>query len=487
MNTMADPDDQRIRRYISAAEQLKNGNYQIDIPLDPPDAVGQLGQMLNDLAQSLESRYREIRTLTKITTHLNAGLLLDDILDHVYTDFRPLIPYDRIGFAMIEKEGSIVRARWARTDLPHVHLKRGFAAPLAGSSLETIVSTATPRIINDLEAYLVQKPESHATQLIVAEGLRASLTCPLIANGVPIGFIFFSSSTPGIYANAHVDIFTQIAEQLSVIVEKGHLVSQLAAQKLQLEQQNEELQRLNRLRNTFLGMAAHDLRSPLSVIHMTTTILRHPKFAWPEAERQRMLGDVHRNAEYMLKLLNDLLDLTHIESGTFTLTPVRLDLDEALNDAVERHALLAAPKHIMVMRQGNTSGAALADPLRLRQMLDNLISNAVKFSPSGTRVTLACNRSGQFWRITITDQGPGISTADQARLFQQFTRLSARPTGGEKSSGLGLAITRQLVEALDGQIGVESVLGAGATFWFTLPIAAGEPDAMPERPAAHVG
>ncbi len=110
----------------------------------------------------------------------------------------------------------------------------------------------------------------------------------------------------------------------------------------------------------------------------------------------------------------------------------------------------------------------LADPMRLRQVMDNLISNAVKYSPAGSEVRVRAAVEGDEWLVSVQDQGPGLTADDQERLFEDFARLSAKPTGGEKSTGLGLAITRRVIEAHGGRIGVNSTPGSGATFWFTL-------------------
>src|SRR5512140_836275 len=191
---MAEPSsrDQRIAQYIKAAEQLKQGQFDLEVPASPLDDVGRLGEALRDLARVLELRYREVQKIEKITAQINAGVLLDDILEIVYRDFRELIPYNRIGLSLIEEDGQTVRARWAKTDQPNMTITAGYSSPLAGSSLEEIIRTGQPRVLNDLEEYLRQKPQSTSTRAILDEGIRSSLTCPLIANGVPIGFIFFS-------------------------------------------------------------------------------------------------------------------------------------------------------------------------------------------------------------------------------------------------------------------------------------------------------
>ena len=463
------PPDDRIPRYIAATEQMKHGQFDLEVPTTPPDDIGRLGSALRDLARSLEARYREVQQLERITTRINAGLLLDDVLDNVFQDFREVIPYERIGLALLEDEGQLVRARWARSDLPVVKINRHFAQPLAGSSLEGILRTGQPRILNDLPAYLAAKPTSESTRLIVAEGLNSSLTCPLVANGVPIGFIFFSSVRLQAYDAAHVDTFQHIAEQLSVIVEKGRLVSEIAAQKSAIEQRNDELRRLNDQQNAFLGIAAHDLRSPIGLIQMTAQLLLDPEAQLSREQQTKFTQDILRHTDHMLRLLNDVLDVTQIESGNLSLEETSVDLAALLIEAVKWHTLVATPKGTRVQLQPVIAGRVLADPLRVRQVVDNLISNAVKYSPPGSLVRVGMQRLDRGWQIAVKDQGPGLTPADRQRLFQDFARLSARPTGGEKSTGLGLAIVRRIVQAHGGQVGAESTPGQGATFWFTLP------------------
>ncbi len=464
--------DQRIPRYIEAVERLKGGHYDIDVPVTPTDGLGQLGQALRGLAHSLETRSRELQKLAEITTRINAGLLLDDILESVYQDFREIIPYNRIGFSLLEEDNQTVRVQscWAKSDQPVVKLTKGYSAPLAGSSLETIINTGQPRIINNLLKYLEKKPDSASTRLIVAEGMRSSLTCPLVANGTPVGFTFFSSIEPGTYADVHVDTFKRIAGQLSVIVEKGRLTSELAAQKAAIEQQNEELHRLNELKNTFLDIAAHDLRGPIGVIQMAAYfLLMDAASQLPKSEVKSFLNDISDQTHYMLALLDDLLDVTQVETGRLKLNLGPVEMNNFLTEAVKRHAKMAAPKETQVLLKLGPAGSVMADPIRLRQVIDNLISNAVKYSPPGSTVKVGVQRTQSEWRVNVQDEGPGLTSEDRERLFQDFARLSAKPTGGEKSVGLGLAITRRVVEAHGGQVGVDSVPGQGANFWFTLP------------------
>lgn len=461
--------DNRIPQYIQAAEELGRGNFRIKIAGSPADDVGRLGQALQNLAKNLEARYQELQKLNKLTSHINSGLLLEEILSQVYLDFHDFIPYDRIGFALLEDGNRILTAKWTRTEYPDIKLGGGYQGWMQGSSLEKIISTGKPRIINNLSNYLQEHPQSESTRLILSEGVNSSLTCPLIANGVPVGFMFFSSKANDTYADQHVEIYQQIAGQLSVIVEKGRLVSELAQQKSRIEQQNQEMRRLMDMQNKFMGMAAHDLRNPIASIQSVADLLLMTEIPLDEEEKTEFLQDIHNHTEHMLGLLNDLLDVTHIESGKFKMDLIFQELSILLVDAVKRNVRLAKTKGTRVELEGVPTGEVLADPNRIRQVMDNLISNAVKYSPPGSLVLVRAIKGENCWRVEVQDEGPGINQKDRDRLFQDFARLSAKPTGGEKSVGLGLSITRRVIEAHGGSIGVDSEPGNGSVFWFTLP------------------
>jgi diguanylate cyclase (GGDEF)-like protein len=220
-------EDPRIAKYQQALKALLEGEFRNDIPIGPDDDVGALGKLILGLSHTLEQRFEQEEKLSEVSKKINEGLFISDVLDHVYESFRPLIPYDRIGCALLDKGGSVVRACWSRSDMDDVYLKDGFSAPLAGSSLEALLESGKPRILNDLAAYLEAHPNSVSTRLIVNEGIRSSLTCPLVAMGKPVGFLFFSSKTPQTYANVHQDVFRRLAGQLSNIVEKSRLYQQL--------------------------------------------------------------------------------------------------------------------------------------------------------------------------------------------------------------------------------------------------------------------
>ena len=176
----------------------------------------------------IELERKEKLLLDEIIHKINTGLGLSEILEFVFDSFRPLVPYDRIGFALIECDGSLLRTHWSRSLFGTVRLGTGYSAPIAKSSLDVVLRTGVPRILNDLPGHLQKNPTSESTRLIVEEGMRSSLTCPLAANGKPIGFLFFSSRAFDAYRQVHVERFMRIAQRLSLIVEKARCYEETA-------------------------------------------------------------------------------------------------------------------------------------------------------------------------------------------------------------------------------------------------------------------
>jgi signal transduction histidine kinase len=239
----------------------------------------------------------------------------------------------------------------------------------------------------------------------------------------------------------------------------------------ELQKKNAELVKLNDLKNQFLGMAAHDLRNPIGVIlSYSDFILEEAGEALGEEHRQ-FLTTIRKSSDFMLSMLNDLLDITKIESGRLELEIEAADLTGLVEQNVVLNRVLAAKKSIQIRIQRDAGlPPARVDRGKIQQVLNNLISNAVKFSPAGTTVTVRVFRSGDEATVSVKDEGPGIPDAERQKLFQPFSRTSVKSTGGEKSTGLGLAIAKKIILGHRGKIWAESGIGGGSTFYFTLPL-----------------
>ncbi len=232
-----------VAQYRQAAEALHQGTYNICLPDDAPDDLAELGEALRVLAAAMKTRSEQSAKLAVINRKINEGLLLEDVLTQVYENFFHLIPYDRIGFALLEKGKTVVRAHWARSEAAEIALPIGYTAALAGSSLEEVVKSRRPRILGDLVAYLEENPRSDSTRKIVAEGMRSSLTCPLLIKGQPVGFLFFSSTQAHAYREEHQDLFLQIADQLALTLERSRLYEELLRLTEDLQKAQQALER----------------------------------------------------------------------------------------------------------------------------------------------------------------------------------------------------------------------------------------------------
>lgn len=238
-----------------------------------------------------------------------------------------------------------------------------------------------------------------------------------------------------------------------------------------ISQTNRELKEALELKNQFLGLAAHDLRNPLSAVQGYLRLLEMDAETSLSTEATQFMGSIQNMTQNMLEMINTFLEKAALELGQVELQFQSIDLIAALQPVFQLYREQA--QHKKQRFQLHLSAPELwleADPYRLNQILDNLLSNAVKYTPSEGQIDVFFKTVGEQLEIRVQDSGPGFLDADKPRLFGYFQRLSAQPTGQESSNGVGLALTKQMVELHQGQIQVESSLGQGATFIVTLPL-----------------
>ena len=231
----------------------------------------------------------------------------------------------------------------------------------------------------------------------------------------------------------------------------------------------QELSRLNEEKNEFMGIAAHDLRSPLGTIQgFSNLLLDDPEMG--REEREDFTRRISDTATRMSEMVQNLLDANRIERGEMKLNLAPTELSAPLSGVVEAYRPRAAAKQQSVHLQNETPPVTvLVDPSVLVQVLENLVSNAVKYSPPGKDIFLRLKKLPGAVRCEVQDEGPGLSAEDQKKLFGKFARLSAKPTGGEHATGLGLSIVKKMVEAMNGQVWCESEPGRGALFIVQFP------------------
>jgi PAS domain S-box-containing protein len=242
----------------------------------------------------------------------------------------------------------------------------------------------------------------------------------------------------------------------------------------ELETRNREIERANRLKSEFLASMSHELRTPLHTIIGFAELLREGHDGALNGSQSRFVNHIQRDSEHLLELINDVLDLSKIEAGQLALKRENYPLARSIGEALDAIRPGAAVKGIRIEERGDRDSLVDADPLRVKEMLYNLMSNAVKFTPEGGTVWIETKVDAGFVRITVGDTGIGIPAGEQENIFDKFYQVGNTTRGIREGTGLGLSITKELVQMHGGWMEVDSTPGLGSRFTFTLPTVAPE-------------
>jgi len=263
--------------------------------------------------------------------------------------------------------------------------------------------------------------------------------------------------------------------QDSLFDQISRLNNELVNLQRQLTKQNAELERLNLLKNEFLGMAAHDLRTPLGAITAYSEFLAEDLDAVLRDEHREWLEVIRSSSEYMSRLVDGILDVALSEAGKLSLSPEPTAMSDLVARCVVRNRILASRKNsILKLESAGPLPVLWVDPARIEQVVGNLISNAAKFSPPKSTITVRARPHDGGVLLSVQDEGPGLRNENLDQLLQPFRTGAAVGTRSERSTGLGLAIVKRVVEGHGGRVWVTSVEGEGATFHVFLPNTKGE-------------
>jgi len=256
-----------------------------------------------------------------------------------------------------------------------------------------------------------------------------------------------------------------------------------------LQRANLELQEADRMKSEFLTNMSHELRTPLNAIIGFSEIIRTtPELS--EGEREEFAGTIHSSGRRLLKLINDILQLTHIQAGRLELHPAPCVLAEAVDAALSENAAASNQKELTVTSQVDRAMQVVFDPQSLRHIVHNLVNNAIKFTPHHGSVVISASEGAPGTIVEVRDTGIGIKPEDQQRLFEEFRQVDGSTSRGYEGVGLGLALSKRLVELQGGQIWVESAPGRGSVFRFLIPrlpmLAAAPPPMLAEGPLPRV-
>lgn len=253
--------------------------------------------------------------------------------------------------------------------------------------------------------------------------------------------------------------------------EINNLQRRLIKEKKQLAETNKQLKSLNEEKNRILGIAAHDLRNPIGTIMGYAQLLSQKFPTMPIEDINKFLSVIIKSSKFSLTLLNDLLDISKIESGSVQLNLTKINYIDFIKAIIDQNQIIGKQKGINIKLNHETADfLATIDIQKIEQVLNNLISNAIKYSLPKTEIMLKVSVNEQFYKTEIIDQGQGIPAKELPNIFDPFQTAGVQSTAGEKSTGLGLAIAKKIIAEHGGDIFVESAEDKGSNFYFTLPV-----------------
>jgi signal transduction histidine kinase len=394
---------------------------------------------------------------------------LNDVCDFLFETTGTLIPFDRLGLAFMEEGGQRLVSHYARADYQPLLLTKGYVGEMPGSSLEGMTKTCQPRIINDLEGYLAEHPASHSSYLLVREGIRSSLTCPLVVEGRVLGFMFRSSRGRDVYKPHHVQLQMAINERLSQAVEKAWRIEQLLS--------------ANHAYMEMLAFVSHEIKNPVASMVTDAKLLSGGYLGPLEAPQREKVARLIGKGEYLLDLVGEYLDLARIEGGELTLrvehdVDVVADVVAPVLDIVRPQIEATGMRLDVRLPAGDVS--AECDRRLTCIVLGNLLGNAVKYGKKGGELRLTVVRERDRLEMSVWNEGPGFSPEDRGKLFRRFSRLHQSEFRGVRGTGVGLYNAWRIIQLHRGRIRARSEKGSWAEFAFELsqplPLDAGSLD-----------
>ena len=268
-----------------------------------------------------------------------------------------------------------------------------------------------------------------------------------------------------------INIKNQVPKPDVMYDEISKLNNELVNAQRELAKKNAELEKLNQLKNQFLGIAAHDLRNPISVIHSYAEFVLEDIDSSDAEKRTQFLEVILKSSQYMIRLIEEILDVTSIEAGLVELNYEKVDLVKLLKELVNLNSILSKKKQIIILFDTEINKLAITiDENKITQVVNNLLTNAMKFSFSGNHIDVGLKIKDSDAIISIRDYGVGIPEESYDKIFKAFSNLKTIGTAGEKSFGLGLSIVKKILISHKGKIWFESKVGQGTTFYFSLPL-----------------
>ena len=405
------------------------------------------------LRDELGHRVDVLETANRCARALGSSLELDEAFGAFIRELRGLVPFERTAIVLVDGDTATTMAtagRGAGDVFPP-----GNTDPIEGSLLERVLDGKIV-VRRDLT-----ERDAPADEQLLALGLRSELVTPLLLGARTIGMLSLSRDRPDAFSEDEVELVSLLGRLVATAVQN---IRAYEAERRRVE----ELARLSQLRADFVSLVSHELRSPMAAVIGAARTLQDRWRMLTADQRESFLALIGDETARLAELVGDVLDTSRIEAGTFTYRFEEVDLGRVVDEAVETAVLAQQEVPVVASVHGALPGIR-GDRARLRQVLGNLIENAVKYSPEGGEVRVTAAAANGAVRIAVRDAGPGIPPDQQRRIFEKFGRVDV-PGASKPGTGLGLFIARSIAEAHGGSLDVSSGAEPGSIFTLTLPV-----------------
>ncbi len=460
------------------AARIGSGDFGQRISIKTGDELEALADQFNDMGSRLQESYadlenkvemrtqelaqsvEELRALGEVSQAVNSSLDLPAVLATIVAKAVQLSDTEAGAIYVYEDAERQFRLRATHG------MSDDLIAAIADRQTDlgdTTIGEAAERREPIQIANLSEEPRTPIFDIILAAGFRALLVVPLLRPDRIFGALVVRRRQPGEFPKATVDLLQTFAAQSVLAIQNARLFTEI-------EEKGRQLEVASQHKSQFLANMSHELRTPLNAILGYTELMIDQIYGEVPAKMAGVLDRVQTNGRHLLGLINDVLDLSKIEAGQLTLALAGYSLADVVHNVASAVESLATEKRLALKLDVSSNlPAGRGDERRLTQVLLNLVGNAIKFTDKG-EVAIAASASNGSFNIAVRDTGPGISAADQVKIFEEFHQADNSATKTKGGTGLGLSIAKRIVEMHGGRIWVESSPGAGATFSFSVPV-----------------
>lgn len=395
--------------------------------------------------------------LDNVNDKVAAKASLGELMEFLFNAVQELYPCDRIGLAFLDDEGRRIVAHWTKALYEPILLAPGYGEDLAQSSLHTVIDSGCSRIIYDLERYEEEHPMSASTRLLVREGVRSSMTCPLLVEERILGVLFLSAREPKVYTPYHARLWRALAERISQAVEKAWRIEQLTA--------------ANQAYNEVLAFVSHELKNPVASMMTDARVLVDGYLGELDSRQKQKLERLIKKGNYLLDLIREYLDLARMEGGSLRLNAADIFLEEeVLEPSFEIIQPQLQERGMRLERHfPDKPGMVSCDPSLLKIVMVNLLGNAVKYGQEGGLIRLRYENHPNRFLVSVWNEGPGFAAEERSRLFRKFSRLQSPELKARKGTGVGLYTAWRIAHLHGGRMDAHSKQGSWAEFTLEIP------------------